>query len=68
MRRKFLCKKSIPGDRFVRRGEALPDYITMICARGLLQPIADARKVENSMELFREYFDVQMRDGSPIPA
>lgn len=68
-RRIFIVKKAIPGaDRYARRGFPLPSYCTMVVARGFLQPIADARKVENDMKLFNEYFEVKMGDGSPIPA
>lgn len=63
MIRRFVCKKSIEGDRFVKRGETLPNFITMTCARGLLQPVADHRKVENDMKLFAEFYDVQLLPG-----
>lgn len=63
MIRKFICKKSIEGDRFVKRGETLPNFITMTCARGLLQPVADHRGIENSMKLFDEFYEVQLSPG-----
>lgn len=67
MYRKCTAIKSVPGCRYIVRGQVLPAFFTMGCIKGLIEPVAKQRGLDGvTRELLEEFVKIELLPGRPV--